>query len=331
MSRILCGDENMHMELRVRTFIELCINKGQYLSDTFLKELTGLGSCIDKLFNSSFDTSSAVKNKDRSERYREAFEAGILDTIKPSKYSNMWHIFALCNVIGCSITSVYPCVSGSLIDRSYMNISIQPVRKRCSSTAVIMWTNTNVTDLRGWFPNHFVPLIPDDLVAKSSKTYAQMTADGKPPNIKKEASRSTTRETERMSAKNQCTPSTGKGQKSESSRKRKEMPQTKGNAKKTKYQGSFQYKSSFDPRWTDQWPCIVPCPESKHSFYCKVCKRTVSCSKQGIRDVKVHITTIMHQDNAKGMKNQSTLFQVYASTQNKQDKVRVIFCVSKMI
>ena len=143
MSRILCGDENMHVELRVRTFIELCINKGQYLSDTFLKELTGLDGCIDNLFNSSFDTSSSVKNKDRSERYREAFEAGILDTIKPSKYSNMWHILA------------------------------------------------------------------------HSKTYAQMTADGKPPNIKKEASCLTTSEAERMSAKNQSTPSTGKGQKSD--------------------------------------------------------------------------------------------------------------------
>ena len=331
MSRILCGDENMHVELRVRTFIELCINKGQYFSDTFLKELTGLDGCIGKLFDSSFDTSSAVKNKDKLQRYREAFEAGILDTIKPSKYSNMWHIFALCNVIGCSITSVYPCVSGSLIDRSYMHISIQPVKKRCSSTAVIMSTNTLSADLRGWFPNHFVPLIPEDLVAKSSKTYARATADGKPSNIKKETSRSATRETEGITAKNKPFPGTEEQQKEESCKKRKEKPQTKGNAKKTKYQGSFQYKASFDPHWTDQWPCIVSCPESKHCFYCKVCKRTVSCSKQGIRDVKVHIGTNMHQDNAKGMKNQSTLFQVYASTQNKQDKVRMAFCGSKMI
>ena len=48
----------------------------------------------------------------------------------------------------------------------------------------------------------------------------------------------------------------------------------------------------------------------------------MSCSKQGVRDVKVHMETNMHQNNAKAMKNQSTLFQVYASTQNKQDKVR---------
>lgn len=326
MSRILCGDENMHMELRVRTFIELCINKSQYLSDAFLKELTGLDGCIDKLFNSSFDTSSAVKNKDKTQRYHEAFEAGILNTIKPSKYSNMWHIFALCNVIGCSITSVYPCVNGSLIDRSYMSIGIQPVKKRCSSTAVIMWTNTNVTDLRGWFPNYFVPLMPEDLVTNSRKTYTQATTQGK-QDIKNEASPSESTATKGK----QSIPSPGREQEANTGKRRKETPKTKGKAKKTKYQGSFQYKTSFDPLWTDQWPCIVPCPESKHHFYCKVCKRTVSCSKQGIHDVKVHLETNMHQNNAKGLKNQSTLFQVCASAQNKQEKVRIRIYVSKMI
>ena len=50
----------MHVELRVRAFNELCIYKSQYLSDAFLKELTGLDGCIDKLFNGSFDTSSKV-------------------------------------------------------------------------------------------------------------------------------------------------------------------------------------------------------------------------------------------------------------------------------
>ena len=75
------------------------------------------------------------------------------------------------------------------------------------------------------------------------------------------------------------------------------------------------------------WPCMVPCPGSKHLFYCNVCKRTVSCGKQGIRDVKIHNATNMHQDNAKGMRNQSTLFQVYAATQNNQDKVLSFFCL----
>ena len=239
----------------------------------------------------------------------------------------MWHIFALCNVIGCSIKSVYPCVIGSLIDRSYMNICIQPVNKRCSSTAVIMWTNTILTDLRGWFPNpnHFVPLIPEALVVlpgKSARTYAQVASDAK----KKETSPSTKRtaaDSKSHTREKKSVPSPANVRKENSSNKRKEIPVTKSNVqKKTKYEGSFQYKTSFDPSWTDQWPCIVSCLESKHSFYCTVCKRTVSCSKQGVRDVKVHMETNMHQNNAKGMKNQSNLFQVCASTQNKQDKVR---------
>ena len=322
-SRILCGDENMHVELRVRTFIELCINKSQYFSDAFLKQLTGLDNCIDKLFNSSFDTSSVAKNKDKEQRYRESFEAGILNTIKPCEFSNMWHIFALCNVIGCSIKSVYPCVTGSLIDRCYMNICIQPVNKRCSSTAVVMWTNTILTDLRGWFPNHFVPLIPEALVVllgKSARTYAQVASDAK----KKETSPSTKRTaTDSKSHTRQKKSVASPARKENSSSKRKDIPVTKSNVrKKTKYRGSFQYKTTFHPSWTDKWPCIVSCLESKHSFYCTVRKRTVSCSKQGVRDVKVHMETNMHQNNAKGMKNQSTLFQVCASTQNKQDKVR---------
>ena len=82
---------------------------------------------------------------------------------------------------------------------------------------------------------------------KKGETYAPVTADGKLLHIKKEASRSITRETESL-------PKTSPPlvqEKKESSRKRKEMPQTKGNTKKSNYQGSFQYKSSFDPRWTD--------------------------------------------------------------------------------
>ena len=59
---------------------------------------------------------------------------------------------------------------------------------------------------------------------------------------------------------------------------------------------------------------VLYCVSSQNtSFYCTVCKRTMSCSKQGVDDVKVHMETNIHQNNAKGMKNQSTLFQVCTS------------------
>lgn len=156
-----------------------------------------------------------------------------------------------------------------------------------------------------------------------------MTANGKLASKKKESLCSATRETESIIAENQPIPSTGKNRKQ--NRVKREKKCCRWKHKKTEHKGSFQYKTSFDRHWTDQWPCIISCPESKHCFYCKVCKWTVSCRKQGIHHVKVHIETHMHQDNAKGIKNQSTLFQVYASTQNKQDKVYIIFCFSNTI
>ena len=79
----------MHVELRVRTFVELCLNKSQYLNDDYPKELTRIHGCIEKLFNSSFDTLADVKGKDKIRRYNEVLKAGVIDTIKPSKYSNM--------------------------------------------------------------------------------------------------------------------------------------------------------------------------------------------------------------------------------------------------
>ena len=160
MSRVLCGTEDMHVELRVRTFMELCLKKDLYFDDTYLKTLTGLDNCKEWLLDSSFDTSSVSKGVDKVKRQQLGFEAGVISTIKPSKYSNMWHIFALSNVTGCSITSVYPEVRGSLVNRQYMNVTIVPEKVRQSGVAYLMWTHMNNTNLHGWSPNHFVPLMP---------------------------------------------------------------------------------------------------------------------------------------------------------------------------
>lgn len=58
MSKIISGNENRHVELRVRTFIELCCNKDKYLNNCYLKELTGLDDYMENLLGSSFDLSS---------------------------------------------------------------------------------------------------------------------------------------------------------------------------------------------------------------------------------------------------------------------------------
>ena len=160
MSKIICGNENRHVELRVRTFIELCLNRDKYLNNSYLKELTGLDDYMENLLGSSFDLSSKTKGKPKSERQREGFEAGIVDNIKPGTYSTMWHIFALSNNLGFPIQTVYPDVRGSLVDRNSANVRITPSLMQHPSVAYVMWTHTRNVDLHGWTPNHFVPLLP---------------------------------------------------------------------------------------------------------------------------------------------------------------------------
>lgn len=291
MSRILFGNEDLHVELRVRTFMELCLKKDLYYDDAYLKKLTGLENYKESLLESSFDTSTTMKCTDKALRQQLGFEAGITSTIKPGTFSNMWHIFALANVIGCPIVSVYPSVSGSLVDRNYMNVRIVPEKflGQSSDVAYLMWTHMQNTNLHSFVPNHFVPLLPVNTTKSEKSSCSSLKLSGTDASQKRNAS----------------------------------MEQSTTNTKKTRYQGSFMYNSQFSPSWTQQWPCIIASSKSKSHFCCTVCQRTLSCAKQGVRDVKVHTATALHQNNSKMMKTQKTLLQTCASQQNTQDKVWV--------
>ena len=150
----------MHVELRVRTFMEICMKKELYYNNAYLKQLTGLEGYKECLLESSFDTSTSVKCPDRATRHQLGFEAGIVFTIKPGNYSNMWHLFALANITNCPITSVYPNVNGSLVNRTYMNIRIVPENAVKVHAVYLMWTSTQYSSFNGFTPNHFVPLMP---------------------------------------------------------------------------------------------------------------------------------------------------------------------------
>lgn len=251
MSRIIYGNEDRHVELRMRTFIELCLNKDKYLNDCYLKELTGLDDYVENLLGSSFDLSSKTKGKPNAERQREGFEAGIVNTIKPGSYSSMWHIFAFSNILGFPIQTVYPEVKGSLINRNYVNVPITPSQMQHQTVAYIMWTHTSNVELHGWTPNHFVPLIPV------------------PPFLAVGAAQ----------AKPLAPPLTSVPYKA--SKKRAQSPPSvlPSTFKKSKYTGSFLYKTHFSNTWTQQWPCIVAVPRMPTKFRCTACNRALSCAK----------------------------------------------------
>lgn len=243
-----------------------------------------------KLFESSFDTSSVKPRLSKAVRISNACDVGVLNTIKSGSYSSMRHVYALGNVVGCPISSLYPMVVASLIDRQYMNVTITPTVQQSTSEVVILWTHTSNTNLKGWSPNHFVPLVPE-----TSKTAS--------PAVRK------------------CC---GPVQDSKRSPPPKKRQKLRNGVVKKKFTGSFIYKASFNHTWTQTWPCIVPVKNDKHSFRCTFCNKAIDCGKQGIGDVKRHIQRDKHKKNAKERrKNQTTLFQACAQAQNYlyEDKV----------
>ena len=89
--------------------------------------------------------------------------------------------------------------------------------------------------------------------------------------------------------------------------------------KKTKFTGSFLYKTKFSEEWKKTWPFVTAVPGSPHSFRCNVCAKNLSCGHQGAADVKDHIVGQSHQKLAKTLATQPRLS--FTSADPLQDKV----------
>ena len=57
----------------------------------------------------------------------------IMETVKDSRYSSMWHIHGLATVLGTRIQSVYPEFGGFTV-RKYLNRPIAPRTSKTSGT-----------------------------------------------------------------------------------------------------------------------------------------------------------------------------------------------------
>lgn len=77
-------------------------------------------------------------------------------------------------------------------------------------------------------------------------------------------------------------------------------------AKKTrKYDGAAKYSASYNPDWSKKYP--VTAANGKGKFRCIPCKKDISCSHQGVKDVKDHCEREVHKNNVTRMKNQTSL------------------------
>ena len=143
LSLVVFGNEESHMELRVRTIVELALNEKSYLDEKTFTDMAEYS-----LRESSF----------RNE---------VMMTAKDGKYSSILHLLGSCNVLQKPINSIYPEAQNTGVDRDVHNQVFFPVGniyypETLDGIITILWTHTHDTKLKGWKPNHFVSCFPEN-------------------------------------------------------------------------------------------------------------------------------------------------------------------------
>ena len=65
------------------------------------------------------------------------------------------------------------------------------------------------------------------------------------------------------------------------------------NVSKRKFSGSATYKVTFKNEWKESYP-IKDVKNNKFKFYCIQCSKDLSCSHQGLKNVKDHCRKPSH-------------------------------------
>ena len=163
-SRSICGNERMASELRLRTSLELINNKEFYSSHpavTELKIMIQSGKLWPK--ESIYDVvifSNITKNAATC-RFEEAMKKETLVTLRKCVFSGILQIMGLASALNCTIKMIYPDKRHTLFE--LLNGTFKPrICEGCNPVLTIMWTNLGgwLDRTKGFYPNHFVPLLP---------------------------------------------------------------------------------------------------------------------------------------------------------------------------
>lgn len=115
-------------------------------------------------------------HKDASSFYYLAptYDLAVIECAHIGRYSCVWTILALSNVINTNMDVLYPCVNGTK-DLAFLklNMELRPNDPVCERPIKIMWSNTSPPmENKTWTPNHFVPIVPKSAAAETSKNLA---------------------------------------------------------------------------------------------------------------------------------------------------------------
>lgn len=161
VSMILFGNDNYHIEMRVRTVCELILNEDIYLNNKKLRQMSdeSLKSCDILQYLISTCESYITSNGN----VKEAYRAEVMQTIFEYRFCSMLHIYAITNMLNIMVHSVYPNITNVGVNRKIHHQIITPYNRGSvpKMPVYIMWSNkTELLVTKEWQPDHFVTLIP---------------------------------------------------------------------------------------------------------------------------------------------------------------------------
>ena len=168
-SLLVCGNQSMFTEFRVRTVCELTTNEEYYLQPSITSFCSDTGVVTKNVLfatSANFHRASDICLTESSvEHVRVCFRLDCCETTKSGTYSNLWHMHGLASVLKQPIQSIYPEVGER--NRPFYHKVIQP-RQACQLIPlIIMWTGALPTPLnKFWQPNHFVPCLRDSNISQ---------------------------------------------------------------------------------------------------------------------------------------------------------------------
>ena len=181
-SILCCGNEDLHVELRVRTLCELVLNEKYYLQPQIISLLDTEGRGKNALVATSanFETAYRDINADLA---TTVFRYDCLATANYGEWSNMFHVHGLASVLKKKIKSIYPNVKQRIRPLFHRDVPprLMSAEQQNSPPLTIMWTHTVQRLHPNWTPNHFSPcvqLMPSPGVASPSPSGAQMLPHG---------------------------------------------------------------------------------------------------------------------------------------------------------
>ncbi|XP_076452698.1 uncharacterized protein LOC143288233 [Babylonia areolata] len=153
------GNEDHHLEMRMRIAIEMALHSGHYLSPDLSSHVQDL-PLICAQYSDCFKNEILTRQTIEGIFYKE-----VTKTVISGTYLGLWQLYAVCSVLAVPVFSIYPQYGGHTA-RCHLHHLIQPRRPKASpETGIsfgIMWSNTSGRALAAtvWKPNHFVACLP---------------------------------------------------------------------------------------------------------------------------------------------------------------------------